>query len=348
MNAAMTPLFSASISVTNRCNLRCQYCYAAAKRKTPGEELTTREIFDLIDKLDVLGCFNVQLTGGEPFLRPDFLKICEYASKKGMALYVISNGTLLKKSHIKALGKLNLKSFQISMDAASGKVYEELRGKDFIDRVMKTLRTIPRSLRKKMAISCVIVRKNTGELEKLSKLAKKLGVSFALIPIILTGKARGLGRKDLKFEEKVSEINKLFRSHGTDGSRFQPIVPPALYPDEYHRKGLIFKYCSFPYHLGITATGDVFPCDGFRNISKFKLGNIRKRAISAIYASSKARRIRKESGELTGVCSRCKLEKTCRGGCRAAAYLAYNNLRAPDPFCQKAFETGAFPKKYLA
>ncbi|MGC9469022.1 MAG: radical SAM protein, partial [Anaerolineae bacterium] len=68
---------SGSLELTFRCNLRCKHCYLDGVHDgIPGqEELTTEEWYDLLDQMADMGTLWLLMTGGEPFVRPDFLDI---------------------------------------------------------------------------------------------------------------------------------------------------------------------------------------------------------------------------------------------------------------------------------
>ena len=88
---------SGSLEVTFRCNLRCAHCYLGDNRSgVPGEqELTKEEIFAILDQVTEAGTLWFLLTGGEPFIRPDFMDIYRYAAHKGLLVTIFTNGTLL-------------------------------------------------------------------------------------------------------------------------------------------------------------------------------------------------------------------------------------------------------------
>lgn len=98
---------SVNIAVTNRCNYRCYYC-GIPKRKQ--KEMTTQEIFSLIDQLKDLGCYRIGLTGGEPLTRKDIGEIINYIKKKRIFSTLVTNGALLKNNinKIKNIGAIAL------------------------------------------------------------------------------------------------------------------------------------------------------------------------------------------------------------------------------------------------
>ena len=78
-----TPVFLTHI-VTDFCNLRCQFCdlWKEQKKKDIHNELTTEEVFRLLDQARDAGMVSYTLWGGEPLLRKDIGEILEYAHRK--------------------------------------------------------------------------------------------------------------------------------------------------------------------------------------------------------------------------------------------------------------------------
>ena len=93
------------ISVTNKCNARCMYCSIPMRKQ---KEMTTEEIFSLLDQITELGCQRISLWGGEPLVRGDIGEIIEYAKRKDLHVNMDSNGYLIprKIEHIKNLDLL--------------------------------------------------------------------------------------------------------------------------------------------------------------------------------------------------------------------------------------------------
>lgn len=91
-----TPL-NVMYSVTDRCLSNCGYCNIPARKK---KELTTSQVFNLVDQISLAGCQRLGLWGGEPLVRDDIGEIVDYAKKKGLFVTLDSNGYLIP-------GKLN-------------------------------------------------------------------------------------------------------------------------------------------------------------------------------------------------------------------------------------------------
>ena len=82
-----------TIEITFRCNLRCAHCYCSYESKK--EEMSYKEICHIFDEIADAGCLWLVITGGELFLRDDFLDIYTYAKKKGLIITLFTNGTLI-------------------------------------------------------------------------------------------------------------------------------------------------------------------------------------------------------------------------------------------------------------
>jgi len=87
-----------SFELTFRCNLSCAHCYCNLPpndQDTIEKELSTEEVFNILDQIAEAGCLWLLITGGEPLLRPDFFEVYTYAKKKGFIITLFTNGTLI-------------------------------------------------------------------------------------------------------------------------------------------------------------------------------------------------------------------------------------------------------------
>ncbi|MFP4517171.1 MAG: GTP 3',8-cyclase MoaA [Desulfovibrionales bacterium] len=121
------------ISVTDRCNLRCFYCWPKKfVRFIPHEDiLTYEEILRLIRIGMSLGVDKVRLTGGEPFARKDFLGFLEQAValNSGLDLRLTTNATMLR-GKAAVLKDMGVKRLNISLDTLDRKKFERITGRD--------------------------------------------------------------------------------------------------------------------------------------------------------------------------------------------------------------------------
>jgi len=88
-----TPLV-VSWAITTRCNRSCQYCNI---HNIKSKELTTPQVFALIDEMSGLGTRIIHFTGGEPLLRDDLGAIIDHCRQVGVLSSVNSNGSLISQ-----------------------------------------------------------------------------------------------------------------------------------------------------------------------------------------------------------------------------------------------------------
>ena len=121
--------WSGSIELTTRCNLNCRHCFINTPvndRKARQEELSTDEVIGVLDEVAAEGCLWLLLTGGEPFVRPDFLEIYEHAKKKGFLVIVFTNGTKITPEAARFLSQNPPFSIEVSLYGATQHVYESI------------------------------------------------------------------------------------------------------------------------------------------------------------------------------------------------------------------------------
>jgi radical SAM protein with 4Fe4S-binding SPASM domain len=171
---------SGSLEVTFRCNLRCAHCYIGDNRfGTPdNQELSKSEIFGILDEITDAGTLWFLLTGGEPFLRPDFLDIYRYAAHKGLIVTIFSNGTLLTPRIVAELADLPPKLIEITLYGRTEETYERITGvKGSYARCMQGIDLlIKRGL--PLTLKTVIMQWNLHEFKDIQAFATNLGVGF--------------------------------------------------------------------------------------------------------------------------------------------------------------------------
>ena len=113
--------------ITRRCNLNCEHCYARTS-KTQSNELKTNDIKKVLDRLNEINTISLHFTGGEPFVRKDFIDILEYANDYNFSITILTNATLINKKLAERLSMINIQSIQVSLDGAKAKTHNEIRG----------------------------------------------------------------------------------------------------------------------------------------------------------------------------------------------------------------------------
>ncbi|MFA5168824.1 MAG: radical SAM protein [Candidatus Omnitrophota bacterium] len=170
--------------LTYKCNFRCVHCYVSADNKK--KELTTKEVFSVLDQLKDAGCFNIGFTGGEPLLRKDIFDILEHAKRCGLRISLLTNGYLVDKSTARKLASLgtSLNRVDISVLGATGKTFENITGaKGSFNRVMNSIKLLKRE-GAAVQVKATLMGPNKDELLGIKYLADKFGCFFRYDPTI--------------------------------------------------------------------------------------------------------------------------------------------------------------------
>jgi MoaA/NifB/PqqE/SkfB family radical SAM enzyme len=176
--------FSASLAITNHCNLRCEYCNAPFL--APGG-LPLDQIETLLDRLYAIGVRRLGLFGGEPLLRKDCEQIAAGAKARGFYVSINSNLQLYPRfpgvfDHV-----------DIVMTSIDGHraLHEEGRGTGSFDGILEAVRDLRRRGKKVVAI-CVVRDEALHRLDEALEVAAALGIVVHFQPRSVDGKrARG-------------------------------------------------------------------------------------------------------------------------------------------------------------
>ena len=187
------PLRSLRLSVTDRCNLRCQYCMPEQDYVwLPREDLLTfEEIGAIVDAFTPLGVDRVRITGGEPLLRRDLPVLIEsLAGRQGIAdLALTTNGVLLR-AQASALRAAGLHRITVSLDTLHPKRFRELTGTDDLARVLDGIESAASAGFRSLKLDTVVIRGvNDDELVPLLEYAKGLGAELRFIEYMDVGGA---------------------------------------------------------------------------------------------------------------------------------------------------------------
>jgi len=228
------PLANLRLSVTDRCNLRCQYCMPEQDYLwLPREDILQFEEIDrLVDVFLALGVRKVRLTGGEPLLRKDLpVLIRRLAAKSGLEdLAMTTNGVLLG-SMAKALRQAGLHRLTISLDTLRRDRFVQLTRYDELHRILEGIDTAT-SLFPGFKIDTVVMRGiNDDELIEMVGFAKARGAEIRFIEYMDVG-----GATRWSLEQVVSRDELLTRLGGHFGGAV-PIVEQSSAPAARYRLG---------------------------------------------------------------------------------------------------------------
>jgi sulfatase maturation enzyme AslB (radical SAM superfamily) len=112
---------------TQKCNLRCTYCYQDATVARKGE-LSTAEAFDVVGQTVEAGARTFVFTGGEPFSRPDLLEIARYSKSRGLQTNVITNGHYITTRTVEEVAR-TFDRITLSLDSGIAEHHDRARGR---------------------------------------------------------------------------------------------------------------------------------------------------------------------------------------------------------------------------
>ena len=175
---------SVMFELTYRCNFRCPHCYVKGSSKAP-KELTTRQVFNILDQLKAMGVWSVAFTGGEALLRKDIFDILAYAKQSGFLTTLLSNGYLIDARAARRLAEVSVHNVDITLNSLTPQVFDRLTGvKRSLKKVRKAIdllimNGIPTKIKSTAMIG------NRDELVRIGKLARKLNIIYNLDTEIL-------------------------------------------------------------------------------------------------------------------------------------------------------------------
>ena len=333
-------------------------------------ELSKEVFFDIFDQLFELGCFYVNITGGEPLLREDLLDILDYSRQYGEAQVhiLLTNGSLWTKEFFEKFVQIYRKQplqVQISVDGYSYETYSAARGgtqEDF-NRVMRTIEWL-HQVEVPLSACFTVTKKNINHTLKTARWAlEDLDVDiFHIIPLFVSGRAiKNYERLQFSFEEwraLVRDVTILKRDKLWDGIEERVSFGFFTWYELVHalklegleqemepiwklnKKEFMSMYRKVYCEAGITdwcimSNGDLYPCVPSIG-SEFLLGNVKETSLEEIWENSPTLQwFREDAREAARKepCKSCEHNDVCAGGCRVSALILAGDKTAPDPRC---------------
>ena len=176
-----------SIEVTAHCNLKCVHCYIPptnAENPSTRQELSIQQICNIIDQVVEAGCLSILFTGGEPFIRPDFLDIYIYAKKKGLLITLFSNGTTITPEVADCLARWRPFAIEISLYGSTPDTVEKITGTPGSFQKCKNGIELLIDRKLPLRLKSMIMTLNHHELKDMKTYARELGVEFRFDPIL--------------------------------------------------------------------------------------------------------------------------------------------------------------------
>jgi MoaA/NifB/PqqE/SkfB family radical SAM enzyme len=267
---------SVLFEVTHRCNLGCEHCYLTegpvGRPRPTGEELSLDEIRTIFDDLAEAGAMFLTLSGGEVFMRRDFLSIVAHARERGFSVTVFTTGTLLTPEKASGLAALHPLSVEVSIYSARPDVH------DRITRIPGSHERSLRALRLLKARGVVILIKsplmsvNASELHEITALAEDLGAGCGFDPMLTPRRDGDL--TPVTLAPSAAQMRAFFADPVLAREFAQPVKCLPQAGEEICGTGR--RTCL------ISPYGDLFPC----GVHPIPAGNLREKRFHEIWTGS--------------------------------------------------------------
>ncbi len=322
--------------LTEACNLRCSHCYQGERgtdeMSLPEIKTVIAEVSDMIDDwsgaYDIVFSRSMNMTGGEPFLRPDLFEILGEISRRGFDIYLLTNGTLVDRERARRLAELGVKGVQVSIEGPE-EVHDSIRGKgSFAASAAGIKRLVDAGLA--VTLNATLSHLNASSMKQVIAFgshagARRIGFS-RLVP---SGKGLSLLSRMLS----PAEVKDLYESllslevKGLEIVTGDPVASCMKTASKDDAGNTAMSGCAAGVSgLTILPDGDVLPC---RRLP-ISLGNARRDSLRDIWSASPVLDALRDRSRYKGKCRACPRWARCRG-CRAIAY-AWSLSRGQDDF----------------
>jgi SynChlorMet cassette radical SAM/SPASM protein ScmE len=355
---------SVDISITNRCNLRCKYCYHFESDDDVDCDLPTDAWLSFFEELSRLAVLDVCLAGGEPFMREDMKELIEGVVKNRMRFKILTNGTLITDDMAAFIASTRrCDTVQVSIDGSTPITHDACRGTGNFAKAMEGLACLKRH-NIAASVRVTIHRKNVHDLEGIARLL----IDEVGLPGFSTNSAGYLGlcRKNaeqvqLTAEDRSTAMKTLLslteRYNGRISAAAGPLAEGKGWLEmerarqEGHEampgRGFLTGCGGTRQTLGVRADGVITPCSQLPHLEMGRIGKDDLREIWQHHPTLERIRER-HTIPLTqfAFCEGCPYIPYCTGSCPALAYTIAGKDEHPAPdACLRLFlqEGGRLP-----
>src|ERR1700739_3176878 len=169
------------------CNLSCVHCLSSSGRRDPGE-LSTAECKRVIDELQRMQVFYVNIGGREPTVRPDFWELGDYAPAHHVGVKFSTNGLRITPEVARKLAGSDYIDVQISLDGATAEVNDAVRGQGPFAIAMRAMQNLAAAGFAGFKISVVMTRNNVSQLDAFKAIADSFGAQLPITRLRPSGR----------------------------------------------------------------------------------------------------------------------------------------------------------------
>jgi Fe-coproporphyrin III synthase len=340
-------------NLIRRCNLTCKHCYSiSADTDFPGE-LSTAEIFRVMEDLRAFRVPVLILSGGEPLLRPDIFTISERAKALGFYVGLSTNGTLIDEAMIEPIAAVEYDYVGISLDGI-GATHDAFRRKEGAFAASLRGVRLCRAAGIKVGLRFTMTLDNARQLPDLLRLADDEGVDkFYLSHLNYAGRGNKNRRDDASFAETRRGMDILFEAALASARRGDGKEYVTGNNDADGVYLLHWTHRRFPEraeHIrarlaqwgGNSSGVNIANIDNLGNVHPdtfwwhYSLGNVRTRPFSAIWTDTSdpiMAGLKRTPRRIKGRCGACAHFDICGGNTRIRALQLTGDPWEADPGC---------------
>ncbi len=340
-------------NLVRRCNLTCKHCYATSADKDFPNELTTPQIYEVMDDLDAFRVPVLILSGGEPLMHPDIFRISRRAKTMGFYVGLSSNGTLIDQHKVTDIAETGYDYVGISLDGMRETHDRFRRREGAFDDALRGIR-LCRDAGLKVGLRFTLTQDNAEELPELLSLMDGEGVDkLYLSHLNYAGRGYKNRRDDVRHRIAREAMELLFETCWNDvqqGRRREFVTGnndadgPFLLqwaqrriPQHKDRiEAMLRRWggnASGVNIANIDNEGRVHPDTMWWD---YTLGNVKERPFSKIWQDTSdplMAGLKSPDRPLRGRCARCRHLDICNGNSRTRAWRMTGDPWSEDPGC---------------
>lgn len=264
--------------VTRFCNLECKHCCTySGPRISTANDVSTDRMIAIAEEMPKVGVYDVLFSGGEPFLRRDFLQILRTIDADRVLVYVASNGTAIDEQAVATLREARVAGVDISIDGHTPGLHQLVRlHPTSFQRAVRGIEACVRGEIPLRVTSCVIPE-TAAHVYELAELLVGLGVKVLVIQTVLPSGGRAVEHPYLAVAPSVIPTidEQIERARARWGDQISIDLRAGA------SSGAAPGCPAGRQLLNISANGDVSTCSWLYKIapSRFNLGNIKSRSL---------------------------------------------------------------------
>jgi mycofactocin biosynthetic radical S-adenosylmethionine protein MftC len=317
--------------LTYACNLACVHCLSSSGRRDP-RELTTAECRSVIDELQRMQVFYVNIGGGEPTVRPDFWELVDYATDRQVGVKFSTNGVRITPDRARLLADSDYVDVQISIDGATAEINDAVRGPGSYRTAVTAMHNLAEAGFRDFKLSVVMTRQNCEQLDDFAEIAERYGAQLRLTRLRPAGRGADVWNE---LHPTADQQRNLYHWLVANGER-------VLTGDSFFHLNALgstplpgLNLCGAGRVVClIDPVGDVYACP-FAIHDQFLAGNVRSPGGFAEVWRNAPLFAQLREPQSAGACGSCSAFDSCRGGCMAAKFFTGLPMDAPDPECVK-------------